>query len=90
MHVKKNGFHQVMNMIMDVKGKTKDDINARRDLATHCKRQKLHIQKTKHDNGEKTETVPNASYVMGRNKVKALCEWLKEHKLPDTYASNLS
>lgn len=36
MHVEKNMFDQVINAIMDVKGRTKDDINASRDLVTHC------------------------------------------------------
>jgi len=36
-------FDLVVNTIMDVKGKTRDDINARRDLGTLCKHQRLHI-----------------------------------------------
>ena len=90
MHFEKNVFHQVINTIMDVKGKTKDDVNARRDLAARCKRKKLHIQTSEHDDGGRTEIVLNAPYVIGKNKVKALCEWLKELKLPGGYVSNLS
>ena len=77
-------------MIIDVKGKTKDDINARRNFATHCEHRKLHIHTTELDDGGRTETVSNVPYVIGKNEVKALCEWLKELKLSDGYASNLS
>ena len=90
MRVEKNIFYQVINIIMDVKGKTKDDVNARRDLANHSKHRKLHIQATEHDDGWRTETALNAPYIMGKNEVKALCEWLKELELLGGYASNLS
>jgi len=36
MHIEKNVFEQIVNTIMNVKGKYKDDINSRKDLATYC------------------------------------------------------
>jgi hypothetical protein len=33
MHIEKNMFENIFNMIMDVKGKTKDNIKARMDIA---------------------------------------------------------
>ena len=43
MHIEKNVCDQIIYTIMDIKGKTKDDVNARLDLAEHCKCQKLHV-----------------------------------------------
>ena len=36
MHIEKNMFSNILNMIMDVKGKPKDNIKARMDLALYC------------------------------------------------------
>jgi predicted amino acid-binding ACT domain protein len=38
MHIDKNVFDNVFNTVMDVKGKTKDNIKARRDLEVYCHR----------------------------------------------------
>jgi len=38
MHIEKNVCEQIIHITMDVKGKTKNDVNARRDLAEHSKR----------------------------------------------------
>jgi len=42
-HIKKNIFEQMINIVMNMKVKTKDDINARKDMATHCKRRRLDV-----------------------------------------------
>jgi len=36
MHIEKNVFANILNMVMDLKGKPKDNIKARMDLALHC------------------------------------------------------
>ena len=36
MHIKKNLFENIFNIVMDVKGKTKDNIQARLDIALFC------------------------------------------------------
>jgi len=43
MHIEKNVFEQIVNTIMNVEGKSKDDINSRKDLAIHCKHRRLHV-----------------------------------------------
>jgi hypothetical protein len=35
MHIKKNMFENIFNTVMDVKGKTKDNIKARLDIALY-------------------------------------------------------
>ena len=44
MHIEKNIFDNVLNMTMDIKGKTKDNIKARMDLKEYCKRRELELQ----------------------------------------------
>ncbi|KAL0329087.1 UNVERIFIED_CONTAM: hypothetical protein Sradi_4895400 [Sesamum radiatum] len=43
MHIEKNVLDNIFNTIMDIKGKTKDNINARNDLKIICNRPKLEL-----------------------------------------------
>ena len=38
MHIEKNVFENIFNTVMDVKGKTKDNIKARLDVVLFCNR----------------------------------------------------
>jgi hypothetical protein len=38
MHIEKNEFDNIFNMMMDVKGKTKDNMKTRLDLPLYCDR----------------------------------------------------
>ena len=50
MHIEKNVCEQII--YTTIRAKTKDDVNARRDLAKHCKCQKSHVQATEMTMGE--------------------------------------
>ena len=50
---------------MDIKGKTKDDVNVRTDLVKHCKHQKLHVQPTRVA-GEEKMTMPSAPFALNK------------------------
>ena len=41
MHIEKNVFKNIFNIVMDVKGKTKDNIKARLDVALFCNRKNM-------------------------------------------------
>jgi len=43
MHIEKNVFENIFNTIMDVKGKTEDNIKARLDLALFCSRKNMEL-----------------------------------------------
>jgi len=79
-------FDNVFNTVMDVKGKTKDNVKARLDLAEHCRRPELELQVSA--NGRVVK--PKANYAFTLEQKKALCEWVKELKMPDGYASYMS
>lgn len=89
MHIEKNVFDNVFHTVMDVKGKTKDNVKARRDLGEYCKRRKLEAQDVVNSKGEKRTLKPNAPFVLPKEKRKLICEWVKKLKFPDGYASNL-
>ncbi|KAL0322233.1 UNVERIFIED_CONTAM: hypothetical protein Scaly_2519700 [Sesamum calycinum] len=43
MHIEKNVFDNILNTIMDIKGRTKDNMNACRDLKIMCNRPELEL-----------------------------------------------
>ncbi|GLT29220.1 hypothetical protein SLA2020_041000 [Shorea laevis] len=65
---------------------TKDNRNARLDLDLYCKRKSLHIPETGSESGKK----PKATYVLSKDQRKSVCQWLKELRFPDGFASNIS
>lgn len=86
MHVEKNFFDQLMNTIMDVKGQTCDTVGARKDMARVCKRQMLELTYDEHGN----HSMPRAPFTLDKSQKKVLCEWVRDLKFPDGFASNLS
>ena len=85
MHIEKNVFENIFYTVMDVKDKTKDNLKAREDLKKYCKRPELELV---HSNGRVIK--PKASYILSKEQQRDVCLWLKELKLPDGYASNIS
>jgi hypothetical protein len=43
MHIEKNVFENIFNTIMDVKGKKKNNIKARLDIALFCNRKNMEL-----------------------------------------------
>jgi len=86
MHIEKNFFDNIFNTVMDVKGKTKDNVKARRDLSIHCDRPDLELK----DHGNGKVVKPKAAYTLTKEQRKLVCEWVNNLRLPDGYGSNLS
>ncbi|XP_021762253.1 uncharacterized protein LOC110727027 [Chenopodium quinoa] len=86
MHIEKNFFDQLIHTVMDVKKLTCDTPSARNDIAKYCKRPQLHLQED--DRGK--EVMPKAPFALDKAQRKVLCEWVKQLRFPDGYASNLS
>lgn len=86
MHIEKNVFDNVFNTVMDVKDKTKDNEKARMDIKEYCRRRDLELV----DQGNGKFLKPKAQYVFNVEQRKIVCEWVKQLKLPDGYASNLA
>jgi len=84
MHIEKNVFEQVINTVVNVKDKTKDDIRARKDMSTYCKRKRLDVQVVEEGDRSVSEVMPLASYVLTKAQQRMLCEWIRT-----LYASNL-
>ncbi|XP_057426300.1 uncharacterized protein LOC130719704 [Lotus japonicus] len=86
MHIEKNVFDNVFNTVMDIKGKTKDNVKARRDLKEYCRRRELELV----ENLGGKPLKPKAKFILSKEQNMAVCKWVSELKMPDGYASNLS
>ncbi|KAL0373977.1 UNVERIFIED_CONTAM: hypothetical protein Sradi_3313400 [Sesamum radiatum] len=84
MHVEKNVFDNIFNTVMDIKGKSKDNLNARNDLTIICNRPELQIDE------RRPNVMPKAVYTLTKDQKRKVCEWVKCLRFPDGYASNLS
>ncbi|GKB94493.1 hypothetical protein Tco_0980630 [Tanacetum coccineum] len=83
MHIENNVFENIFNTVMDTP-KTKDSIKARMDIEKYCNRPDLHVW---NQNSKVLKT--KASYTLSKRQVKKVCEWLKNVKFPNKYASNI-
>lgn len=86
MHVEKNVFDNVFYTLLDDSNKTKDNLNARKDLALYTKRRTLFPRKDRNGNLHK----PEATYTVNTAQKRHIFEWVHNLKFPDGYASKLS
>jgi len=85
MHIEKNLFENIFNMVMDVKGKTKDNIKVRLDVALFCNCKNIELV-----SDASRVAKPRASFVLEKNAQLVVYKWLKSLHFPDGHASNIS
>ncbi|KAA0051591.1 hypothetical protein E6C27_scaffold174G001350 [Cucumis melo var. makuwa] len=73
-----------LGTFLDIPGKTKDSLNARRDLADS----KIRLELTS-INGEKKNFIPPACYTLTKKEKRFLLKSLSEMKVPWGYSSNV-
>ena len=86
MHIEKNISESLVGTLLDIKGKTKDGLNSRKDLVEMNIREDLHPIEV----GDKKYILPAAPHTLSMVEKQTFCKRLKELKLPDGYASNIS
>ena len=85
MHIEKNMFENIFSTVMDVKGKIKDNIKARLDIALYCNCKNMELV---YD--ESRIVKPRASFVLEKNTQLLIYKWLNSLRFPDGHASNIS
>ncbi|TYK17902.1 uncharacterized protein E5676_scaffold306G001840 [Cucumis melo var. makuwa] len=85
MHVEKNVCESIIGTLLDINGKSKDGVNARKDLQLLKIRPDLYPQ----DCGGRTY-LPPAPHTLSKSEKKIFCSRLYKLKLPDGYSSNIS
>ncbi|KAL0458231.1 UNVERIFIED_CONTAM: hypothetical protein Slati_0450300 [Sesamum latifolium] len=58
MYIEKNMFDNIFNTVIDIKGKTKDNLNARKDLKIICNRPELKVDE------RRPNVMPKAVYAL--------------------------
>ena len=86
MQFEKNFFDNIFYTVMDVKGKTKDNVKVMMDLKEYCRQYELKLQIV--SNGKVLKS--KANYTLSREQEKTVCEWVQDLKMPNGYASNLA
>jgi len=82
MHTKKNFLDNIMNTLMSVKGKSKDNIMSRMDIERFSSRPDLHI--------DSKGKAPFPSYTLTNEAKKSLLQYVKHAiRFPDGYLSDL-
>jgi hypothetical protein len=86
MHIEKNVMDNILGTILDIPGKTKDDLAARTDLMEIGLRHKLHPFTV--DDGR--TYMPAACHTMFRDDKTHFLKVIRNVRVPDGYASNVS
>jgi hypothetical protein len=79
MHNEKNIFDNVFNTMMDVNGKTKDNIKARYDIRRFCNRPELFIDPI----DQRKQLKPEVCYTLTKKLRRFMLEWIKELRFAD-------
>lgn len=85
MHIEKNMCDNILWTILGILGKSKDNINARRDLKRLKIRKALHVQRR----GSKKAYLPPGQFTMSKDDKDSFLKVLKNVRAPDGYASNI-
>ncbi|XP_050887893.1 uncharacterized protein LOC127093034 [Lathyrus oleraceus] len=87
MHIEKNIFDSIIGTLLDIPGKTKDHKNACLDLKEMGIKKKLHPKEV--DQGKKSVFAKTCFSMTAKEKT-TFCSVLKNAKIPDGCASNIS
>ncbi|KAL0391159.1 UNVERIFIED_CONTAM: hypothetical protein Scaly_0473000 [Sesamum calycinum] len=69
---------------MDIKKKTKDNLNAQKDLKIICNLPELGLDE------HRPNVVSNAIYTLTKKQKGRICEWIRGLKFFDGYTSNIA
>jgi len=85
MHIEKNVFENIFNIVMYMRGKTKDNIKARLDVVLFCNRKNMELV----CDGSRVAK-PRASFMLEKNAQLLVYKWLMSLRFPDGYALDIS
>ncbi|XP_031737559.1 uncharacterized protein LOC101205266 [Cucumis sativus] len=84
MHIEKNVCMNILGTLLDIPGKSKDGLNARRDLVDLKLRPELAPISS-----EKKIFIPPACYTLTKDEKRCVLKTLSEIKVPEGYSSNI-
>jgi len=84
MHIEKNVFENIFNTVMNVKGKTEDNIKARLDIVLFCNHKNIELV---FDGSQVAKR--RASFVLEKNAQIPVYKWFKSLCFSGGHASNI-
>ncbi|XP_019164337.1 PREDICTED: uncharacterized protein LOC109160505 [Ipomoea nil] len=84
MHVEKNVCDSIIGTLLNIQGKTKDGVKARKDMIEMGIRDKLAPQ----ESGKRTY-LPPACHTLSKKEKTSFCAYLNGVKVPSGYSSNI-
>jgi hypothetical protein len=85
MHQERNVVKSIISMCLDVTDFSKDNMNARKDLAALCDHPLVEVK----TNVKGNLTRPRMTYYLKPAERKEILKWLKKLKFSDRYAANI-
>lgn len=85
MHIQKNVFENIVNTILNVDKRTKDNLNPRRDIKRMKIRKDLHV-----DESQPKPELPKAQYHMSADAKKVFLQVIKYARFPDGSPNSFS
>ncbi|KAK1353392.1 hypothetical protein POM88_052527 [Heracleum sosnowskyi] len=73
MHIEKNVCDNIIGTLLDIEGKSKDNLKARKDLQDLNIREELWLRKSTNDKFEK----PHATYTLAKEECKSFCKFIR-------------
>ena len=86
MHIEKNVVNNMIGTLLNLDGKTNDNLKACQDLKDMGIRSELHLKKV----GNDQTCMPHACYHMNASEKDGFLQVLKNVRVPDGYSSNIS
>ena len=86
MRIEKNVVNNIIGILLNLDGTTKDNLKARQDLKNMGIRSELHLEKVGND---KTRML-HAYYHMNASEKDGSLQVLKDVRVPNDYSSNIS
>ncbi|GKA01764.1 hypothetical protein Tco_0674429 [Tanacetum coccineum] len=84
MHIEKNVCDSLIGLLLNISGKTKDGVNARKDMVLMG----IRLQLAPEEKGSRTY-LPPACYTMSKVEKTQFCQCLHDIKVPSGYSANI-
>ena len=85
-HIEKNVVDNIINTLLNLDGKTNDNLKVCQDLKGIGIKSKLHLEKVRNDQTR----MPHDCYHMNAGENDGFLQVLKDVRMPDEYSSNIS
>ena len=90
MHIEKNILDSILGTLLELEGKNKDTVNARKDLANLKIRKSLQLDPTDPDPKKSKYIWRYAHYTLAKDEKTELCQFLFDYTYPNGFCSNMS